>query len=157
VLAGVYDVKLRTGNNSKREAVFGVGLLGMDLTLEGPFKKGYGGSYLVNYRYSTAGLASDLGLLGDIGGVLSFQDAAFKVMLPVKQLGVFSIYGLGGQSDFLWKDVKPETWVTPGNAFQRPEIIEDYQKDASLYNCGINYTIPVSEKSYLKNWCHLFY
>jgi len=79
VLAGVYDVKLRTGNNSKREAVFGVGLLGMDLTLEGPIKKGYGGSYLVNYRYSTAGLASDLGLLGDIGGVLSFQDAAFKV------------------------------------------------------------------------------
>ncbi|RYF74091.1 MAG: carboxypeptidase-like regulatory domain-containing protein, partial [Cytophagaceae bacterium] len=52
VLSGVYDVKLRTGNNEKREAVLGVGILGTDLTLEGPLKKGYGGSYLVNYRYS---------------------------------------------------------------------------------------------------------
>lgn len=150
VLSGVYDVKFRTGNNEKREAVFGVGLLGMDLTLEGPLKKNYGGSYLVNYRYSTAGLVNDLGLLGDIGGVPSFQDAAFKIVLPTKGAGVFSVYGLGGQSDFLWEDVKPETWVTPGNAFQRPEIIEDYQKAASLYNIGVNHTIPIAKNSYLK-------
>jgi hypothetical protein len=63
VLSGVYDVKLRAGNNEKFESVFGVGLLGTDLTLEGPFKKGYGGSYLVNYRYSTVSLIQDIGLV----------------------------------------------------------------------------------------------
>lgn len=150
VISGVYDVKLRTGNNEQYEAVAGVGLLGMDLTLEGPFKKGYGGSFLVNYRYSTAGLANDLGLLGDISGVPSFQDAAFKIVLPTQHLGVFSIYGLGGMSDFFWEDVKPQSWVTPGDAFMRPEIIEDYNKEAHLINIGLNHTINISDKSYLK-------
>ncbi|MFM2392434.1 MAG: hypothetical protein RLZZ546_411, partial [Bacteroidota bacterium] len=46
-LSGVYDLKLRAGNNEKHEAVFGFGLLGTELTLEGPLKKNYGGSYLV--------------------------------------------------------------------------------------------------------------
>ncbi len=151
VISGVYDVKLRSGNNEKFEAVAGIGLLGMDLTLEGPIKKGYGGSYLVNYRYSTAGLASDLGLLGDLSGIPTFQDAAFKIVLPASNLGVFSIYGLGGKSDFLWEDVDPQTWVTPGDAFMRPEIVEDYTKKAHLINIGLNHTINISDKSYLKS------
>ncbi len=44
----------------------GVGLMGTDFTLEGPFKKGYAGSYLVNYRYSTIGLLQKLGYSRDI-------------------------------------------------------------------------------------------
>jgi hypothetical protein len=50
VISGVYDVKLRTGNNEKFEATGGIGFMGTELTLEGPFKKGYAGSYLFNYR-----------------------------------------------------------------------------------------------------------
>ena len=53
VLSGVYDVKLRNGNNQKYETSLGIGVQGSDITLEGPFKKGYGGSFLFNYRYST--------------------------------------------------------------------------------------------------------
>ncbi len=41
VLSGVYDVKLRPGNNEKFEATAGVGLMGTEITVEGPFKKGY--------------------------------------------------------------------------------------------------------------------
>lgn len=150
VLSGVYDVKLRNGNNEKYEAVAGVGLLGMDLTFEGPFSKNYGGSFLLNYRYSTAGLVKDLGLLNDVTGVPTFQDAAFKVVLPTKKLGVFSLYGLGGKSDFLWEDVDPQTWVTPGDAFMRPEITEDYNKNAHLVNLGANHTINITDHSYIK-------
>ena len=40
------DLRLRTGNNEKFEAAFGVGLLGLDVTVEGPLKKTYAGSYL---------------------------------------------------------------------------------------------------------------
>ncbi len=150
VISGIYDVKLRTGNNEKHEAVAGIGLLGLDLTYEGPIKKESGSSFLFNYRYSTAGLVNDLGLLGDIAGVPTFQDAAFKIVLPTRQLGVLSIYGLGGKSAFLWEDVNPQTWVTPGDAFMRPEIIEDYEKEAHLINLGINHTININAKSYLK-------
>ena len=88
-LSGVYDVKLRAGNNEKFESVFGFGILGTDLTLEGPLKKGYSGSYLINYRYSTASIISDLGLI-DVGGIPKFQDAAFKVVLPTDKTGTFS-------------------------------------------------------------------
>ena len=107
VLSGVYDVKLRAGNNEKFESMFGFGLIGTDLTLEGPFKKGYGGSYLVNYRYSTVSLIQDIGLVDNLAGALNFQDAAFKVVLPTKKLGVFSVFGLGGTSNFLLEDVTP--------------------------------------------------
>ena len=77
VLSGVYDIKLRAGNNEKFESSFGFGLLGTDFTIEGPFKKGYGGSFLVNYRYSTISLISKLGLV-NVEGTLDFQDADRK-------------------------------------------------------------------------------
>lgn len=95
VLSGVYDIKLRSGNNERFEGVFGVGIMGTDITLEGPLKKGYTGSYLLNYRYSTITLMNNLGLV-DRSGFTNFQDGAFKIMLPSEKLGTFSIFGLGG-------------------------------------------------------------
>ncbi len=148
-LSGVYDVKLRVGNNEKFESVFGFGVLGADLTLEGPFKKGYAGSFLVNYRYSTAGFASDLGLI-KIGGIPKFQDGAFKVVLPTKKAGTFSLFGLGGLSSFLFKEVKPSTWQTPGNTGMQADIKQDYEKVTYLANSGLNHTIFITEKSFIK-------
>lgn len=149
VLSGVYDVKLRAGNNEKFESVFGFGLLGTDLTVEGPFKKGYGGSFLVNYRYSTASLINDLGLL-DVNGIPKFQDAAFKVVLPSEKLGVFSFFGLGGLSSLLFEDVTPALWETPGNNSMKGEITEDFDKQAHLVNLGMNHTLSLNQNSFLK-------
>ena len=149
VLSGVYDVKLRAGNNEKMEATFGFGALGTDLTLEGPFKKGYGGSFLINYKYSTISLISDLGLI-DVDGSLNFQDAAFKVILPTKKIGVFSFFGLGGISSFLLEDVQPDFWVTPTNSTLASDISEDYDKGAHLSNVGMNHTFSINENSFLK-------
>ena len=149
VLSGVYDVKLRPGNNEKREMVFGFGLLGTDLTLEGPFKKGYGGSYLVNYRYSTATIPGDLGLI-DVGGIPKFQDAAFKIVLPAGKAGRFSLFGLGGLSGFLFEDNSPGLWDTPGNSFAKGGIREDFDKGAHLMNLGVNHTLSLNKNSFLK-------
>lgn len=149
VLSGVYDVKLRTGNNEKFESVFGFGLLGTDLTLEGPFKKGYGGSFLVNYRYSTASLIQDVGLINNLNGILRFQDAAFKVVLPTKKAGVFSFFGLGGMSSFMFEDVTPALWETPGNRFMRAEINEDFSKKSHLLNTGLRHTMSFGTKTLL--------
>ena len=148
-LSSVYDIRLRKGNNEKLEGVFGFGLLGTELTLEGPFKKGYKGSFLVNYRYATVGLIKNLGLI-DVPGIPEYQDATFKLWLPTKNFGSFSIYGLGGWSNFLWEDVKPSTWVTPGDNSMQPNISEDYRKTANLQNLGLNHTISTGEKGYLK-------
>jgi hypothetical protein len=149
VLSGVYDVKMRAGNNEKFEATFGFGLLGTDLTLEGPLKKGYGGSFLVNYRYSTISLVSDIGL-ADIDGLLKFQDAAFKIVLPTKRIGTFSLFGLGGLSSFTLEDVKPDLWDTPGNGSLSSDLSEDFDKGTHLANVGITHTLPINGNSYIK-------
>jgi hypothetical protein len=56
-------MKLRSGNNEKRESTFQVGLMGIDFASEGPFVKGGKSSYLFNYRYSTLDLISKMGLI----------------------------------------------------------------------------------------------
>ncbi|WP_316790072.1 TonB-dependent receptor [Pedobacter frigoris] len=149
VLSGVYDVKLRQGNNEKFESTFGLGVLGTELTFEGPFKKGYKGSFLVNYRYSTVSLINNLGLVEGINGALNFQDAAFKVVLPTKQAGLFSFFGLAGLSNFLFKDVSPALWQTPGRRFVPNKIGEDYNKGSHLANLGMNHTFTINKNSHI--------
>lgn len=149
VLSGVYDLKLRSGNNEQQETTFGFGLLGTDLTFEGPIKKGYGGSFLVNYRYSTISLISNLGLV-KIDGLLNFQDGAFKVVLPTKKAGTFSFFGLGGLSNFLLEDVERDLFATPGDNPRSATIREDYDKSNHLLNLGMNHTLSISPNSFIK-------
>lgn len=149
-LSGIYDVILRPGNNEKFESVFGFGLLGTDLTLEGPFKKGYGGSYLVNYRYSTITLIDEIGLVPDLGGIPKFQDAAFKVTLPTRNMGTFSLFGLSGMSGVSFEDVTPDIWVTPGERGMSPNIREDFDKQAHLLNTGMKHILPLQSNSYIQ-------
>lgn len=150
-LSGVYDVRLRAGNNEKTEFVVGLGLLGTEMTVEGPFKKGYGGSFLVNYRYSTVGLVSDLGLVDIPGGALSFQDATFKLVFPTQKAGVFSAFGLGGKSKFQFEDVTPAIWVTPGNNATTAETRNDFDKKSHLFNTGIKHSIQIGKKGLLNS------
>ena len=149
VLSGVYDVKLRTGNNQKYETSLGVGVQGTDLTVEGPFKKGYGGSFLINYRYSTISLLNNLGVI-KLDGVLNYQDGAFKVVLPTKKTGTFSFFGLGGLSDGSLKDVKADKIAIPGNETITADITEYYNKDNYLSNFGMNHTIGINDRSFIK-------
>ena len=97
-LSGVFDLKLRKGNNRRQEYTVQLGVLGADVSTEGPFKKGYEGSYLVNYRYSTLSILGKMGIsLG--GATINFQDLSLNVSLPTKKLGNFGVFGFGGLSD----------------------------------------------------------
>ena len=149
VLSGLYDVKIRNGNNQKYETSLGVGIQGTDLTVEGPFKKGYGGSFLINYRYSTISLLNNLGII-KLDGVLNYQDGAFKIVLPAKKTGVFSFYGLMGSSSASMTDVKADMIATPTNGTITSDITEDYDKSNYLTNIGMMHTISINEKSFLK-------
>jgi len=150
VLAGIYDVKLRAGNNEKFEGSFGLGILGTDLTVEGPFKKGYGGSYLVNYRYSTISLIRELGLV-DVEGVPKFQDAAFKIQLPTKKLGNFSFFGLTGLSGSALDSVGLVDGWTAGDKPRPSNVVEqDYETQTYLVNVGMNHSLILNKRSFLK-------
>jgi hypothetical protein len=95
-LAAVFDMRLRNGNRDKREYTFQLGTMGIDISSEGPFQMGGRATYLFNYRYSTAGILSDLGIL-PIGEQRSkYQDLSFKLNFPTKTAGVLSIWGIGG-------------------------------------------------------------
>lgn len=97
-LSGVFDLKLRKGNNQKSEHTIQAGVMGTDLAMEGPFKKGYNGSYLVNYRYSTLSMLGKMGVaIGD--AVTNFQDLSYNIFLPTNKAGNFSLFGFGGLSN----------------------------------------------------------
>ncbi|MCH2234821.1 MAG: TonB-dependent receptor [Crocinitomicaceae bacterium] len=139
-LSGVFDVNLRQGNNEKREYSFSAGVIGLDATLEGPFKKGYRGSYLANYRYSSIALLDKAGIL-DFDGIPIYQDAAFKVMLPTKKAGNFALIGFGGMSniDQTYEDAD-------GNAWGK------YDFGAQMGVLGLKHTYIVNPKLYLKSY-----
>lgn len=92
-LSGVFDIFMRNGNNQKPEHTFQLGLLGIDVASEGPFKKGCNSSYLFNYRYSTLSLLEPL--LPENAGGTTYQDFSFKLSFPTKKAGTFSFWGIG--------------------------------------------------------------
>ncbi|NQZ75265.1 MAG: carboxypeptidase-like regulatory domain-containing protein, partial [Ekhidna sp.] len=144
VLSGVYDVRLRSGNNEKFEGIFGLGIMGTDVTLEGPLKKGYDGSFLVNYRYSTVSLIADLGIV-DVTGIPRYQDAAFKVTLPTKKMGNLSLFGLWGLSGFDLVDLSEEG--VPGHNPLTSDLLQDHKTKSSLLNLGLTHTYYLNDHS----------
>lgn len=87
-VSGVFDMKLRNGNNQKNENTFQVGIMGIDFASEGPLSKKHKASYIFNYRYSTTGL-----LNVDLGGKMDYQDLNFKLNFPTRSAGTFSVWG----------------------------------------------------------------
>lgn len=103
-LSGVFDLRLRKGNNERKEYTMQAGLLGLNVAAEGPIAPFYKGSYLINYRYSTLELLSKMGL-DIVGGSTNFQDLSYNIYIPTKKLGDFTFFGFGGLSS---QNLKPE-------------------------------------------------
>jgi TonB dependent receptor/Carboxypeptidase regulatory-like domain len=115
-LSGVFDLKLRKGNNEKREYALQAGVLGLNAAAEGPFSKKYKGSYLINYRYSTLSLLEKVGVLPN-DGTTNFQDLSYNIYLPTKKLGSFTFFGFGGLSDDKTKAKAKEEWEEKGDRY----------------------------------------
>lgn len=97
--AGVFDIRLRDGNNRKQEFVTQVGFNGFELGAEGPFSKNSKASFIANYRYSTLGVFDALGIdFGAGGNVPLYQDLNFKISVPTKSGGKWTVFGMGGIS-----------------------------------------------------------
>ncbi len=95
-LSGIFDLRLRTGNNEKHEKTIQVGLIGTEAMVEGPLNKASNSTYIAQYRYSTFKIIQSLG--AKLESVPDFQDLSFKIYHPTKRMGVFSFFGIGGLS-----------------------------------------------------------
>ncbi len=114
VLSGIFDMRMRNGNNSKHEYWVGIGWNGLEFGTEGPFSAKHPASFIFSYRYSLLELLSYTGL--DVGMVPHYQDLNFKVTVPTKKAGVFTVTGIGGLSYIQLYDSKkdPGKWLFPG-------------------------------------------
>jgi len=101
-MGGIMDMNLRRGNNRQHEFTAQAGLVGLDLAAEGPIWSKGKNAYLVNYRYSTVGLLGQLGVsFGD--EQINFQDLSFNLNFEGKRGGRWSVFGLGGLSENIFK------------------------------------------------------
>ncbi|NIJ51797.1 TonB-dependent receptor [Dyadobacter arcticus] len=132
--SGVFDLKLRKGNDEKREYALQAGVLGLDFAAEGPIGAKGGASYLANYRYSTLSVLNKIGIniVGD--ATTDFQDGAFKVYLPYDEKSVVSVWGMGGLST---------------SKFDDEDEKELFKSNRGMV--GVNYLRYLNSKSYLEN------
>ena len=141
-LAGVFDIKLRTGNTGKREYAFQAGMMGIDFSAEGPFVKGKNASFLFNYRYSTFGLLVDIGAIPS-EQIPRYQDLSFKLNFPAKKAGVFSLWGTGA-IDFNHQPVDRDSsgWETNWDRMT-------YDWKVNIGAIGLNHRFITGKKTYI--------
>jgi len=143
--AGVFDLKMRNGNNEKREHSFQFGFLGTEVASEGPLNKKTKSSYMVNYRYSSLALFSGLGISIGTDAVPKYQDGAFRLNFPMKKNASLSVWGIGGFStiDIIISKQKPEERNLYGDN-DRDQYFTSW-----MGTLGANYKKSLSKRIYL--------
>ena len=109
-VSGVFDVKLRNGNNQKYEHTAQIGTIGFDIASEGPLSRKKSSSYIVNYRYSATGLASNLGLMDMSGQKVDYQDLNMKLNFPTRKAGVFTVWATGFIDNLVTENSDTSEW-----------------------------------------------
>jgi hypothetical protein len=146
-LSGAFDVHFRAGNMVDREHRVKLGLLGLDYMTEGPINEG-NSSYLVNYRYSTLGILTNMGvyLVGE-RVTNEFQDLSFNnsFILPNGK-DVITVFGIGGLSQEHYQPVANASDRTPGVANEWEDRVRTHNMGA----IGMTYTKTIDESSYFK-------
>ncbi len=142
--SGVFDIHFRNGNINKNEFTVQAGLLGLDLSAEGPLKKGSGSSFLFNYRYSLLALVSLLNkeMKNDIP---SYQDLSFKININTKKAGVFSVFGIGGT------DKSGACPKKDSSVWKTTEDLQSTVFKTKVLAVGISNTFLLSKRTFIKN------
>ena len=138
-LSGVFDVKMRAGNNSKYENGVQVGSVGIEWTSEGPLSKKNNSSFIFNYRYGFSTIARKLKLIDTYGSQYDFQDLSLKLNFPTKKAGTFSVFALG----FIDKSWDVELGIEDIHS-----IYDASDQEGSLYNAvvGASHRITFDNK-----------
>ena len=157
-MAGIFDLKMRKGNNKKHEFWGQMGFNGFELGSEGYFSKANNSSYIVSYRYSMPDLMSKMGLYTGI--TPKYQDLTMKLDFDINKKNNLSVIGLYGTSkiDIITSEVKEVGFDE--NFFK--EWDQRIKIDANTYVLGATHTIDFTPKtklttllSFVKNDTHM--
>jgi len=144
-VSGVFDIKLRSGNDEKHEHAFQIGTMGVDISSEGPISKNTKASYLFNYRYSTMGLVKEVFPPEIKDFIPIYQDLSFKFNLPTQKSGNFAIWGLASDDSQGTKAEHDSTlWETTNDRTDNDIV----QRIGAL---GLNHRFIFSPKTYINN------
>ncbi len=145
--SGVFDLKLRNGNNKQHEFTGQFGFLGTEFLAEGPLSKNGKSSFLAMGRYSTLSLFQSLGIKIGTSAIPIYGDGAFKFNWQLKNGGQLSLFGLGGASDIsiMISDKKEYSQEFYG------EGDRDQYFGTSMYTTGLNYKKTLNEKTYISS------
>ncbi len=146
-IAGVFDLKMRNGNNERREYQAQIGFLGMELQAEGPFTRKAPHSYLFSYRYSTLALFNNFGVNIGTDAVPRYQDLNMKLNFPIGKKSNLSLFGIGGISgiDIIKSD---DTDPTKSEVYGNEDADEHFYSATGV--SGIKFTHSFNSKTYLK-------
>jgi hypothetical protein len=134
--AGVFDLKLKTGNSDHHEFWFGLGWNGLEFGSEGPFSKKSSASYIFSYRISMLQLLGYTGVKLDI--VPQYQDLSLKISLPLKKAGVLTITGMGGLSYIQLFDSRKAQ-----SEWMFPDYGEDLANGSNLGVIGLTHQVAL--------------
>ena len=143
-LSGIFDLKLRNGNNERHEFTGQFGFLGTEFLTEGPLNRKTGSSYLVMGRYSTLSLFQFMGIKIGTDAVPAYGDGAFKFNFPLKNKGYLSIWGLGGMSNIAIKISDQTEFSTEFYG----EGDRDQYFGTGMATTGLTYKKSLSEKTF---------
>ncbi|HMQ49596.1 MAG TPA: TonB-dependent receptor [Saprospiraceae bacterium] len=147
-LAGVFDLRMRNGNNERSEQSAQIGFLGTDLMAEGPINRKNSSSYLAMFRYSTLELFSFLGIDVGTDALPKYFDGAFRLNFPTKNNGSFSLWGLGGASTIDIKisdEVRPDTTTLIYGDNDRDQYFSSH-----MFAVGATYTQALNPNTFFK-------
>jgi len=141
-LSGVFDLKLRDGNQDKHEFLTQAGFNGFEGGAEGPIGN-KGASYLINARYSSLAAFQSLGLeFGTGGATPNYTDVNYKLSSPVGKNGKISLFGIWGRSSI---DILAEEYDPNGQAYGN-EYSNRYPRYLTNIT-GLTYTHQLGSKT----------
>ncbi len=146
-VAGVFDIRMKSGNNERHEYTAQLGIMGAEVFGEGPLNKKAKSSYIFNARYATLEGLVKLGV--DIGteAIPKYEDAQLKLNFPMKNGDNLSVFGIGGYSQI---NFITSTRLKP----EKRDIYSSKDQDeffrAGLGILGITYTHQVNAHEYSK-------
>ena len=145
--SGIFDLKLRNGNDQRHECTAQFGFLGTELMAEGPLNKKGTASYLVMGRYSTLSLFQQMNIKIGTDAIPVYGDAAFKFNWKLKKGGNLSFYGIGGKS-------KISIMISEQTKYSQDlygEGDRDQYFGTSMGITGLNYKKAINEKNYVSS------
>lgn len=149
-VSGVFDLRMRNGNNEKHEFLGQVGFNGFELGAEGPIVRENGSSYLVNARFSTLEVMEKMGAdFGTGTGIPQYKDASLKINFPRTSCGSFSLFALGGISDIKIWDSKKDTTDEKVDFYAGEGY--DLTNGSRMVTAGLVHVLPLSKSSYLRS------